>query len=63
MYENKYTAAPILGIARWSVPRIGQGHLEVKWKQTGPYLVTCVTIIFINFFLIKKGWKQLKHKQ
>ena len=27
----KYTGAPIVGIARWSVPRIGQGHLEVKW--------------------------------
>ena len=26
-----YTGAPIVGIARWSVPRIGQGHLEVKW--------------------------------
>ena len=26
----KYTGAPIVGIARWSVPRIGQGHLEVK---------------------------------
>ena len=27
----KYTGAPTVGIARWSVPRIGQGHLEVKW--------------------------------
>ena len=26
-----YTGAPIVGIARWSVPRTGQGHLEVKW--------------------------------
>ena len=26
-----YTGAPVVGIARWSVPRIGQGHLEVKW--------------------------------
>ena len=26
-----YTGAPFVGIARWSVPRIGQGHLEVKW--------------------------------
>ena len=26
-----YTGAPIVWIARWSVPRIGQGHLEVKW--------------------------------
>ena len=26
-----YTGAPIVGIARWSVPRIGQGHLEAKW--------------------------------
>ena len=29
--NNDYTGAPIVGIARWSVPRIGQGHLEVKW--------------------------------
>ena len=29
--QHKYTGAPIVGIARWSVPRIGQGHLEVKW--------------------------------
>ena len=29
--EMVYTGAPIVGIARWSVPRIGQGHLEVKW--------------------------------
>ena len=28
---GNYTGAPIVGIARWSVPRIGQGHLEVKW--------------------------------
>ena len=28
---NNYTGVPIVGIARWSVPRIGQGHLEVKW--------------------------------
>ena len=28
---EQYTGAPIVGIARWSVPRIGQGHLEVKW--------------------------------
>ena len=26
-----YTRAPIVGIPRWSVPRIGKGHLEVKW--------------------------------
>ena len=26
-----YTGALIVGIAQWSVPRIGQGHLEVKW--------------------------------
>ena len=25
---NSYTGALIVGIARWSVPRIGQGHLE-----------------------------------
>ena len=31
-------------------------------KQTGPYLVSCVSIIFIYFFLSKKGWKQLKPK-
>ena len=29
--RRSYTGAPIVGIARWSVPRIGQGHLEVKW--------------------------------
>ena len=29
--EFNYTEALIVGIARWSVPRIGQGHLEVKW--------------------------------
>ena len=28
---QNYTGAPIVGIAPWSVPRIGQGHLEVKW--------------------------------
>ena len=27
----RYTGAPIVGIARWSVPRIGKCHLEVKW--------------------------------
>ena len=32
-------------------------------KQTGPYLVSHVSIIFINFFLIKKGWQQLKYKK
>ena len=26
-----YTRAPIVGIGQWSVPKIGQGHLEVKW--------------------------------
>ena len=26
-----YTGAPIVGIARWSVPGVGQGHLEVEW--------------------------------
>ena len=26
-----YTRAPIVGIAWWSIPRIGQGYLEVKW--------------------------------
>ena len=30
-FLQQYTGAPIVGIARWSVPRIGQGHLEVKW--------------------------------
>ena len=29
--DSLYTGAPIVGIARWSVPRFGQGHLEVKW--------------------------------
>ena len=27
---SEYNEAPIVGIARLSVPRIGQGHLEVK---------------------------------
>ena len=30
------------------------------WKIIRNYTVSCVSIIFINFFLIKKGWKQLK---
>ena len=28
---------------------------KLNGKQTGPYLVSCVSIIFINFFSIKKG--------
>ena len=31
LFKFFYTGAPIVGIARWSVPGIGQGHLEVKW--------------------------------
>ena len=37
--------------------------LKSNGKQREPYLVLCVSVIFINFFLIKKGWKQLKHKK
>ena len=35
LYFEKNTGAPIVGIARWCVPRIGQGHLEVKWSTNG----------------------------
>ena len=30
LFTINYTGAPIVEIARWSVPRIGQGPLEVK---------------------------------
>ena len=38
---------------------VSQESDKVIWKsngkQTGPYLVSHVSIIFVNFFLIKKG--------
>ena len=48
-----YTGAPIVGIAPWSVPRIGQGHLEVTRREKSNSFPTPHNILLYIFWNLR----------
>ena len=59
---SKYTTLErrLLGLLGGESQESDKVIYKLNGKQTGPYLVSCVSIIFINFFFNQKTMKTVK---